>query len=582
MFRHEQRMHHKSRNSEILIIENIPRTEIEKIKINTSSQISIIDYDTMNEDNCSVEDFLYKTIKKYYLLNLFLVICSSFNVVKFPNLLELNNKSCVQFIKIKRISFSNFLNVFSKPYNTIHFFISKEIMNFKCYLNKQKYKNYLRNKDIIIPCLKTINNSYCYNKVFVQHCLNLPPDTFFCFYQILKNFIFYSNTVFFTDLKTPRFVFSKKRAKQNSSPLPNVYKIPLIIFNNLLKFFPKTVNFNFNKVFNVKPLNKKRLSIEYAYYSIYQIDSCMAQMSIADKFFANTNIQFCSNKSSVFDHVFNKIKHKTEMSSNLVVNLYSKRYILNKFTTEYYPNKRNCITLNEFLILRKFLMNNQSINEIKFKIFLDKFKQIYLNTISKKYVNNLKKVVKPMSKYDFIKSFNLQFKQTNKQDDYLESKNNKIEYINNYSYDLKYLFEEHKPQIKSEHSILNKTTKINYFKTRNDFIQFNRTQLKQLCIQGTLLECECNLQMNKVKKLCDDSWMSYSTILNSYLSKTFLLRKIKSNCIKIHILQTAYKHLNCCLTKKQFDFIYTQTKVVDSTWKECVLLLDKKIKTIIV
>ena len=189
-------MHTKSRNSEILIIENIPRTEIEKIKINTSSQISIIDYDNMNEDNFSVEDFMYKTIKKYYLLNLFLVICSSFNVVKFPNLLELNNKSCVQFIKIKRISFSNFLNVFSKPYNTIHFFISKEIMNFKCYLNKQKYKNYLRNKDIIIPCLKTINNSYCYNKVFVEHCLNLPPDTFF-FLSNFKNVYFLLEHSFF-------------------------------------------------------------------------------------------------------------------------------------------------------------------------------------------------------------------------------------------------------------------------------------------------------------------------------------------------------------------------------------------------
>ena len=60
MFRHEQRMHHKSRNSEILIIENIPRTEIEKIKINTSSQISIIDYDNMNEDNFSSKTLCIK------------------------------------------------------------------------------------------------------------------------------------------------------------------------------------------------------------------------------------------------------------------------------------------------------------------------------------------------------------------------------------------------------------------------------------------------------------------------------------------------------------------------------------------
>ena len=204
-------------------------------------------------------------------------------------------------------------------------------------------------------------------------------------------FILYSKTVFFTNLKTPCFVFSKKRAKQNASPLPNVYKIPLIIFNNLLKFFPKTVNFNFNKVFNVKPLKKQMLSIEYAYYSIFQIDSCMAKMSIADKFFANNNIKFCSNKWSVFDHVFNKIKHKTEHIKSDVVNSYSKRYMLNEFIKGFTPNKLSCITLNEYVILCKFLMNSQSMNEIKFKIFLDKFEHIYLNTISKKYENNLKK-----------------------------------------------------------------------------------------------------------------------------------------------------------------------------------------------
>ena len=162
------------------------------------------------------------------------------------------------------------------------------------------------------------------------------------------------------------------------------------------------------------------LSIEYAYYSIFQIDSCMAQMEIADKFFANTNIKFCSNKWSVFDHVFNKIKHKTEHIKSDVVNLYSKRYMLNKFIKGFTPNKLSCITLNEYVMLRKFLMNSQSMHEIQFKIFLDKFEQIYLNTISKKYENNIKKVVKPMSKSDFIKSFNLQFKQENKQDDYLE------------------------------------------------------------------------------------------------------------------------------------------------------------------
>ena len=109
--------------------------------------------------------------------------------------------------------------------------------------------------------------------------------------------------------------------------------------------------------------------------------------------------------------------------------------------------------------------------------------------------------------------------------------------------------------MKSIHSILNTTNTSNYFTTRNDFIQFNQTNLKALAIKGTKLECECNLQINKVKKMCDESWMSYSNILNSYLSKTYLSRKIKSNYIKIHILQNAYTHLHCCLTDKQFDFM---------------------------
>ena len=80
-------MHSKSRHSEVIIVENIPRQEIEKIKKNTGKEITIIDYDTSHQGNFSVEDFLFTSIKKYYILNLFLVICSSFNVPKFPNLL---------------------------------------------------------------------------------------------------------------------------------------------------------------------------------------------------------------------------------------------------------------------------------------------------------------------------------------------------------------------------------------------------------------------------------------------------------------------------------------------------------------
>ena len=576
-------MHSKSRQSAVILVENLDRREIERIKNTNSKKNSIIDYDVNNEANLPCEDFIFKTIKRHFILNLFVAICTSFSFPKLPNVLEINNKSCLQFIKLRRLNFSNFKQtVLSNPFNTIHFFIAKEVMQYKLYLNKQKYKNYIKNKDTILPLLEFNNNSCIYNKVFVEHCLNLPAATFYCFYQILKMFILYAKPIFYHNLKTPRFVFSHKRAKQNSSPLPNVYQIPLLIFNNLLKKIPQTFHFNFNKVFNATPLKQQIFSTDYCYYSIFQIDSCMAQMDIADRIFANTNIEFCSNKWSVFDHVFNKIKHKTEHIKADVVNSYSKRYMLNEFIKGFTPNKSSCITLNEYVMLSKCLMNSQSMYEIQFKLFLDKFEQIYLNTISKKYVDNFKKNVKPMSKSDFIKSFNLQFKQEDKQADYLEIKKIKIEDINKYSDELKDLFKEYKRPMQSIHSILNTTNTSNYFTTRNDFIQFNQTNLKALAIKGTKLECECNLQINKVKKMCDESWMSYSNILNSYLSKTYLSRKIKSNYIKIHILQNAYTHLHCCLTDTQFDFISTQTKFLDTTWKECVTLLDRKLKTIIV
>ena len=55
---------------------------------------------------------------------------------------------------------------------------------------------------------------------------------------------------------------------------------------------------------------------------------------------------------------------------------------------------------------------------------------------------------------------------------------------------------------------------------------------------------------------------------------------MKSHYITINILQTAYNHLNCCLTDKQFDFIFKQAKVLDKKWMKCVSFVDKKLKTI--
>ena len=117
-------------------------------------------------------------------------------------------------------------------------------------------------------------------------------------------------------------------------------------------------------------------------------------MNIADRVFAINQIEFCSNKLSVFDHLFDKIKHKIQNTRSDItfygdsnfVNIYSKRYMLNDFRDKCTPNEMNSITLKEYLMLTKCLSNRQAVNEIQFKIFLDKFNQIHLNRISKKYV----------------------------------------------------------------------------------------------------------------------------------------------------------------------------------------------------
>ena len=574
-------MHSNTRLSEVILVENIARSEIKRLRQTKHNKLVVLDYDVCNDITLSFEDFIFKWIKGKFILNFFIAILTSFSFPNLPNILQISNKSCLQFIKIKKLKFTNFKQtVLSNPYNTIKFVISKEFMQYKLYLNKKKYRNYIQNKDTVLPCLQFNNNSYRYNKVFVENCVNLSADTFYCFYQILQMFINYAKPIFYTTLKTPRFVFSHKRAKHNSKQLPNVYQIPLIIFNNLLHFFPQTINFNFNKVFSVTPLKKQKFSNDYAYYSIFEIDSCLFHMNIADKMFANTSIQYCSNKHSVVDHVFDKIYHQTEYIKSSVVNSYSKRYILNKFIEEFTPNKKSSITLNEYIVLKKCLMNIKSMHEIQFKIFLDKFEKIYLNRISTKYVKNLKQVVKPISRYDFIKSFNLDFKQEYKHSDYLDIKTIKTEDINTCSDELKNVFREYTNPIQNKHSTFHTPNTRHLFKTRNDFIEFNRTNLEQLVIKGYKLECECQSDMSNVKKMCDESWMSYSNILNTYMSKTYLSREMKSNYIKINILQTAHKHLNCCLTNKQFDFIFKQAKVLDRKWIQCVSFVDKKLKTI--
>ena len=107
------------------MVDNLPRSEIERLKKNAPPNISIINYDLNNDDTIPGEDFIYKIIKQHFVLNVFLAIFTSFSFPKFPNILEINNKSCLQFVKTKKIKFSKFkTNCFIKPiqYNTLLYF----------------------------------------------------------------------------------------------------------------------------------------------------------------------------------------------------------------------------------------------------------------------------------------------------------------------------------------------------------------------------------------------------------------------------------------------------------------------------
>ena len=53
-------------------------------------------------------------------------------------------------------------------------------------------------------------------------------------------------------------VSQKKRASINSPPKENVYRIPKVIFDNLFKKIPELFHYNFDRVFNVSPLEKTK------------------------------------------------------------------------------------------------------------------------------------------------------------------------------------------------------------------------------------------------------------------------------------------------------------------------------------
>ena len=95
-------MHSNTRLSEVMLVENIGRREIKRLSQTKHQKIVVLDYDLCNDSKLSFEDFIFKWIKEKFILNFFIAILTSFSFPNLPNILEISNKSCLQFIKIKK------------------------------------------------------------------------------------------------------------------------------------------------------------------------------------------------------------------------------------------------------------------------------------------------------------------------------------------------------------------------------------------------------------------------------------------------------------------------------------------------
>ena len=59
-------MHSNTRLSEVILVENLPRTEIKRLKQNKQNKLVVLDYDLCNDSTLSFEDFIFKMIKKIF------------------------------------------------------------------------------------------------------------------------------------------------------------------------------------------------------------------------------------------------------------------------------------------------------------------------------------------------------------------------------------------------------------------------------------------------------------------------------------------------------------------------------------
>ena len=418
-------IHSPTRTCSIVLVENVPKSNIDQQLIKSKKNFSVINYDKLDKKNMNQSDSLYKLIKKTFFLNQFLIILSSFSFNCIPSSYEIYRQN----VELKKISFHTAsFKMFTLPLNSMNFFLkpiqfcmyrkdffkTNSIISCRPFINKNQYKDYMSSYHLFNNLMTYNNQALTFKKGFFYTCYNLPPNIFYCIYNILLSFISFSDTVFFNTLPSPKFIFSKKRADRSSRPLPNAYKCPIHVYQNLFNFFPETSNFEFKDVFNVQELKRDIQSTHYFYFKIRDIDQCLLQMNMVEQLLSLKNIRYVSNRYSLFNHLFIKSKQKIQSKkgidfiwpSNEVniykskhkiksktpidfyglsnkVNIYSKIHMLNELCIDFQLKKNTSLNLQDYCMLKKFLKGQKDLKLIKFEKFLLHFQKLHSITMRK-------------------------------------------------------------------------------------------------------------------------------------------------------------------------------------------------------
>ena len=577
-FRHLDSQHQPARLSSIKILENVNINNVKKMEdfYKSSKKIKILNFDCFH-DNFDKFNLL---IKKYFLSNFFIVILTSFIFVDSNMLIkEIRNKSSIQFLTYQTITCNTLFNV---PFYSIYFNLFKlSLKNNKINI-KIGFKP--ENKiDLSFDQKKTFNyfrncneNKFFRKKSFFNNILNLGIKNFQNIYQIFITFYKYAKPIFYSNLKLHKCeckkikgvnnccVYSNKRRKRSVNPLPNVYQIDKLVFDNFFSFFHELKKFKFEKICNLKLLKRERLSYKYNYISITEMDQIFFQLIMLDKCLGTIDVTKCSNRLNVFDILFEKIKfdyfdqfntkQTTFYGYNPQVNLYSKKYMLNKFLKKNQKNiknkkKINFLNIKEYHFLKQCLQNNTN------KTFEE------LNSFCQTFIKNKSSMTKKCNKIS--KPLNIKYLKDKEdvlfEDTIFENKLKKLlnkEHLNSKTYCNTHLKTE---------------SKIVHYNNRSDFLTFNRKQNNICDSLRNIKEFELEIEIEKILKKCQQTWYSFVKQIYNKYSTVFKTQKFINEKTNIFIAKEATRHLTTCkcLSFEKYCHINKIVKTKMSCLKLC-------------